>query len=117
MQTRDSDDSDKKQAAVKEKRRDPELENIVGNLLIDEYQVDKLQTRLAKIVYSYGYGYGYDYDYGPQMSNNNKASTHVFKRNNKWYKISLRINETDATGNNKDGQDYMTGMTGYSSKR
>ena len=50
MQTRDSDDSDKKQAAVKEKRRDPELENIVGNLLIDEYQVDKLQTRLAKIV-------------------------------------------------------------------
>jgi hypothetical protein len=114
MQTRDSD---KKQAAVKEKRRDPELENIVGNLLIDEYQVDKLQTRLAKIVYSYGYGYGYDYDYGPQMSNSNKASTHVFKRNNKWYKISLRINETDATGNNKDGQDYMTGMTGYSSKR
>ena len=107
MQTRDSDDSDKKQAAVKEKRRDPELENIVGNLLIDEYQVDKLQTRLAKIVYSYGYGYGYDYDYGPQMSNNNKASTHVFKNNNKWYKISLRIDETDATGN-KDGQNHMT---------
>jgi hypothetical protein len=98
MQTRDNDD--KKQAA--EEKRDLELENIVGNLLIDEYQVDKLQTRLAKIVY----GYGYDYDYGPQMSNNNKASTHVFKNNNKWYKISLRIDETDATGN-KDGQDHM----------
>src|SRR5215211_6404087 len=108
MQTRDSDDNNKKQAA-EEKIRDLKLENIVGNLLIDEYQVDKLQTRLAKIVYSYGYGY--DYDYGPQMSNSNKASTHVFKRNNKWYKISLRINETDATGNNKDGQDYRTGMT------
>src|SRR5215218_9009069 len=88
MQTRDNDD--KKQAA--EEKRDLELENIVGNLLIDEYQVDKLQTRLAKIVY--GYGYDYDYDYGPQMSNNNKASTHVFKNNNKWYKISLRIDET-----------------------
>jgi hypothetical protein len=100
MQTRDNDD--KKQAA--EEKRDLELENIVGNLLIDEYQVDKLQTRLAKIVY--GYGYGYDYDYGPQMSHNNKASTHVFKNNNKWYKISLRIDETDATGN-KDGQDHM----------
>ena len=85
MQTRDNDD--KKQAA--EEKRDLELENIVGNLLIDEYQVDKLQTRLAKIVY----GYGYDYDYGPQMSNNNKASTHVFKNNKKWYKISLRIDE------------------------
>ena len=115
MQTRDSDN--KKKQAAEEKRRDLELENVVGNLFIDEYQVDKLQTRLAKIVYGYGYGYDYDYDYGPQMSNNNKASTHVFKRNNKWYKISLRINETDATGNNKDGQDYMTGMTGYSSKR
>ena len=100
MQTRDNDD--KKQAA--EEKRDLELENIVGNLLIDEYQVDKLQTRLAKIVYSYGYDY--DYDYGPQMSNNNKASTHVFKNNNKWYKISLRIDETDATGN-RDGQDHM----------
>jgi len=98
MQTRDNDG--KKQAA--EEKRDLELENIVGNLLIDEYQVDKLQTRLAKIVY----GYGYDYDYGPQMSNNNKASTHVFKNNKKWYKISLRIDETDATGN-RDGQDHM----------
>ena len=81
MQTRDNDG--KKQAA--EEKRDLELENIVGNLLIDEYQVDKLQTRLAKIVY--GYGYDYDYDYGPQMSNNNTASTHVFKHNNKWYKL------------------------------
>jgi hypothetical protein len=27
----------------------------------------------------------------------NKASTHVFKHNNKWYKLSLRIDETDAT--------------------
>jgi hypothetical protein len=98
MQTRDNDD--KKQAA--EEKRDLDLENIVGNLLIDEYQVDKLRTRLAKLVY----GYDYDYDYGPQMSNNNKASTHVFKNNKKWYKISLRVDATDATGN-KDGQDHM----------
>ena len=101
MQTRDNDD--KKQAA--EEKRDLELENIVGNLLIDEYQVDKLQTRLAKIVYGYGYGYDYDYDYGPQMSNNNKSSTHVFKNNNKWYKISLRIEEETYAIGNKDRQD------------
>ena len=85
------------------KKRDPELENIVGNLFIAEYQVDKLRARLADLVYGYR----------PRMSNNNKASTHVFKHNNKWYKISLRIDETDATGD-EDGQDYMTG---YSSKR
>jgi hypothetical protein len=97
MQTRDSG----KQAA--EEKRDLDLENIVGNLFIAEYQVDKLRTRLANLVYGYR----------PQMSNNNQASTHIFKHNNKWYKISLRIDETDATGG-KDRQDYMTE---YSSKR
>ena len=90
MQTRDNGT----QAA--EEKRDLELENIVGNLFIAEYQVDKLRTRLADLVYGYR----------PRMSNN-KASTHVFKHNNKWYKISLRIDETDATGD-KDGQDHMT---------
>jgi hypothetical protein len=97
MQTRDND---KKQAA--EEKRDLDLENIVGNLFIAEYQVDKLQTRLANLIYGYR----------PRMSYD-KASTHVFKRNNKWYKISLIIDETDATGD-KDEQDRMTG---HSSKR
>jgi hypothetical protein len=92
MQTRDND---KKLAA--EEKRDLDLENIVGNLLIAEYQVDKLQTRLANLIYGYR----------SRMSNNNKASIHVFKHNNKWYKISLRIEEEiDATGD-EDGQDYM----------
>jgi hypothetical protein len=27
----------------------------------------------------------------------NKVSTHVFKHNDKWYKISLRIDETNVT--------------------
>jgi hypothetical protein len=88
MQTRDND---KKQA---EEKRDLDLENIVGNLLVAEYQVDKLRTRLADVVYGYR----------PRMSNN-KASTHVFKCNNKWYKISLRVDATDATSD-KNGQDY-----------
>ena len=90
MQT--SASNNKKQAA--EEKRDLKLENIVGNLFIAEYQVDKLRTRLADVVYGYR----------PRMSNN-KASTHVFKCNNKWYKISLRADTTDATSD-KDGQDY-----------
>jgi hypothetical protein len=76
MQTRDNE----KQTA--EEKRDLDLENIVGNLFIAEYQVDRLRTRLARLVYGYE----------AQMSNN-KASTHVFKHNNKWYKLSLRIDE------------------------
>ena len=76
MQTRDKT----------EEKRDLELENIVGNLLIAEYQVDRLRSRLAELVDGYR----------PQMKNN-KASVHVFKHNNKWYKLSLRIDETDVT--------------------
>jgi len=30
--------------------------------------------------------------YRPQMKNS-RASTHVFKHNDKWYKLSLRIDE------------------------
>jgi hypothetical protein len=67
-------------------RRDLELENLVGNLLIAEYQVDRLRTRLGDIINRYR----------PQMRQNN-ASTHVFKHKDKWYKLSLRIDETDVT--------------------
>ena len=65
-------------------KRDLELENLVGNLLIAEYQVDRLRTRLGDIVNRYR----------PQKKQNN-ASTHVFKHQDKWYKLSLRIEETD----------------------
>jgi hypothetical protein len=42
MQTRDKG----KQSEEGDEKRDQELENIAGNLLIAEYQVDKLRTRL-----------------------------------------------------------------------
>jgi hypothetical protein len=85
MQTRDNG----KQTA--EERRDLDLENIAGNLFIAEYQIDRLRTRLANVVYGYR----------SRMSNNNKASTHVFKHNNKWYKLSLRVDEVNV-GSAKD---------------
>ena len=43
MQTRDK----------AEEKRDLELENIVGNLLIAEYQVDRLRARLTELVNGY----------------------------------------------------------------
>jgi hypothetical protein len=46
MQTRDKG----KQSEEEDERRDLEFENIAGNLLIAEYQVDKLRTRLADSV-------------------------------------------------------------------
>jgi hypothetical protein len=80
MQTRDKG----KQSEEGYEKRDQELENIAGNLLIAEYQVDKLRTRLADLADGFR----------PEMSNN-KASTHIFKHNNKWYKLSLKIDNTD----------------------
>jgi len=81
MQTRDKG----KQSEEEQEKRDLELENIAGNLLIAEYQVDRLRTRLSDMITGYR----------PEMKNN-KASTNVFKHNNKWYKLSIRIDETHA---------------------
>ena len=60
MQTRDSTNRDRSEGG----KRDLELENIVGNLLIVEYQVDRLRTRLSDIVNGYR----------PQMMKNNNTS-------------------------------------------
>jgi len=61
--------------------RDLELENIVGNLMIAQYQVDKLRSRLSERVGGYG------------SAGNKKASAHIFKHNDKWYKVTIKIDE------------------------
>ena len=84
MQTRDKEKQSEEGEG--EEKRDLELENIVGNLLVAEYQVDRLRTRLNDMINGYR----------PYIKNN-KTSTHVFKHNNKWYKLSLRIDEADVS--------------------
>lgn len=59
--------------------RDIELENIVGNLMIAQYQVDRLRSRLSDKIGGSG--------------TNKKGSTHTFKHGNKWYKITLKLDE------------------------
>ena len=73
----------KKNAQVPDidEERDLELENILGNLMIAQYQVDKLRSRLSERVGGYG------------SASNKKASAHIFKHNDKWYKITLRVDE------------------------
>jgi len=61
--------------------RDLELENIIGNLMIAQYQVDKLRSRLSERVGGYG------------SANNKKGSAHIFKHNDKWYKVTVRVDE------------------------
>ena len=61
--------------------RDIELENILGNLLIAEYQVDKLRTRLAERVGGYG------------GTKNHSRSAYTFKNNNRLYRVRVEIDE------------------------
>jgi len=69
------------QAPDIDEERDLELENILGNLMIAQYQVDKLRSRLGERVGGYG------------SASNKKASAHIFKHNDKWYKVTLRVDE------------------------
>lgn len=64
------------------KERDRELENIVGNLMIAEYQVAKLRDRLLDRIS----------DRFPQGSRKG-ASTYMFKNYDKWIKISINVEE------------------------
>jgi hypothetical protein len=49
--------------------------------MIAQYQVDKLRSRLSERVGEYG------------SASNKKASAHIFKHNDKWYKVTLRVDE------------------------
>jgi hypothetical protein len=63
-----------------EHQRDTELENIVGNLLIAEYQVEKLKERLVGRI-----GSAYP------SSINKKVSSHIFKSSDSWVKVSINV--------------------------
>jgi hypothetical protein len=64
-----------------EEERDLELENIIGNLMVAQFQVDKLRHRLSERISGYG------------SAGNKKLSAHVFKDNDKWYKITIKADE------------------------
>jgi hypothetical protein len=100
MQTRDKEKQSEEREG--EEKRDLELENIVGNLLVAEYQVDRLRARLSDMIDRYR----------PRVKDNNKASTHVFKHNNKWYKLSLRLDQETDVNSDKENGAGKTGSQG-----
>ena len=68
-----------------------ELENIVGNLLIAEYQVTKLRDRLTDRI-------------GDRCMRK-ALSTYMFKGNDKWIKISINVEEM-VIDKLKDNKEY-----------
>jgi hypothetical protein len=75
--------------------RDIELENVVGNLLIAEYQVEKLKDRLVDKV-------------GGRYTRlaDKKQSIYIFKSNDSWVRISINV-EKIATEKAHDIQDEI----------
>ena len=61
------------------KEKDPELEYINGDLIIAQYQVNKLRILLGDV-------------FGITMDKEEK-STHIFEYNHKLYKVSVSIDK------------------------
>jgi hypothetical protein len=61
--------------------RDIELENLVGNLLIAQYQVERLKQRVSEsLTASY---------------KRTKRTETLFKHESNWYKISISVDQVD----------------------
>ena len=82
--------NNKNRAPNIEEERDLELENIIGNLMIAQYQVDKLRSRLSERISGYG------------SISYKKGSVHVFKHNEKWYKVSTKVEEVTLNNSNNN---------------
>jgi hypothetical protein len=64
--------------------RDTELENVIGNLMIAQCQVQKIRSKLAGKIEGYYH-----------HLHNTENSTFAFKDNEKWYRVSIRVDEMD----------------------
>jgi hypothetical protein len=73
---------------TKLEKRDLEFENLLGNLLIAEYQVEKLRERISQ-------------NLSTDFSNTGKLSESVFKYKNNWYRITLKVDQIDLNGKNQ----------------
>jgi hypothetical protein len=60
--------------------------------MIAEYQVDKLEQRLSQHVRGVGY----------RSFNSMKTSSHTFKYDGKWYKLSIKVEELSSDNSNND---------------
>jgi hypothetical protein len=72
---------------TKLEKRDIELENLVGNLLIGQYQVERLKERVSQNLSIY---------------DRNKISQNLFKYKNNWYRITINVDQVDLDDKNSE---------------
>ena len=77
-----------------EHQRDKELENIAGNLLVAEHQVERLRERLVSTI-------GSVHPYVSE-TDNRKMSSHIFKSNGTWVKVSVIVEKMTTTDKTDD---------------
>jgi hypothetical protein len=65
---------------TKIEKRDIELENLVGNLLIAQYQVERLKEKVSERL---------------SVHDRTKISQNLFKYKNNWYSITINVNRVD----------------------
>ena len=65
---------------TKLEKRNIELENLVGNLLIAQYQVERLKDRVSERL---------------GVHDRTKISQNLFKHKNNWYSITINVDRVD----------------------
>jgi hypothetical protein len=65
---------------TKVEKRDIELENLVGNLFVAQYQVEKLKERVSERLGAH---------------DRTKISQNLFKHKNNWYSITINLDRVD----------------------
>ena len=72
---------------TKLEKRDIELENLVGNLLIGQYQVERLKERVSQNL---------------NTGDRSKISQNLFKNKNNWYRITINVDQVDLDDKNSE---------------
>ena len=72
---------------TKLEKRDIELENLVGNLLIGQYQVERLKERVSQNL---------------NTGDRSKISQNLFKYKNNWYRITINVDQVDLNNKNSE---------------
>jgi len=72
---------------TKLEKRDIELKNLVGNLLIGQYQVERLKERVSQNL---------------NTGDRSKISQNLFKYKNNWYRITINVDQVDLDDKNSE---------------
>ena len=72
---------------TKLEKRDIELENLVGNLLIGQYQVERLKERVSQNL---------------NTGDRSKISQNLFKYKSNWYRITINVDQVDLDDKNSE---------------